>query len=107
MHCQTFLHSAAEVGLASLHSILGWEKNVLWFIGISVCVFVWMKHEVNLIHLVDGSLSRSVTTLLLVCLSVIVKPQLLKPCQIKYRLIINCKVATPFKGSPGESASAR
>ena len=28
-HCQTFLHSAAEEGLASPHRILGWEKNVL------------------------------------------------------------------------------
>ena len=33
-HCQTFLHSAAEECLASPHSILGLEKNVLWFIGI-------------------------------------------------------------------------
>ena len=35
-HCQTFLHSAAEMGLASPHSILGWERNALWFIGISL-----------------------------------------------------------------------
>ena len=34
--CQTFLHSAAEEGLASPQSIPGWEKNVLWFIGISL-----------------------------------------------------------------------
>ena len=34
--CQTFLLSAAEEGLASPHSIPGWEKNVLWFIGISL-----------------------------------------------------------------------
>ena len=34
--CQTFLHSAAEEGLASPHSVPGWEKNVLWFIGMSL-----------------------------------------------------------------------
>ena len=33
---QTFLHSAAEEGLASPHSIPRWEKNVLWFIAISL-----------------------------------------------------------------------
>ena len=35
-HCQTFHHSYAEEGLTSPHSIPGWEKNVLWFIGISL-----------------------------------------------------------------------
>ena len=36
LHCQTFLHSTAEEGLASPHSIPGWEKYVLWFIGMSL-----------------------------------------------------------------------
>ena len=35
LHCQTYLHSALEEGLTSRHNISGWEKNVLWFIGIS------------------------------------------------------------------------
>ena len=35
-HCQTFLHGAAEEGLASPHDIQGSEKNVLWLIGISL-----------------------------------------------------------------------
>ena len=35
-HCQTFLQSAAEKVLASPHSIQGWEKNLLWFSGISL-----------------------------------------------------------------------
>ena len=35
-HCQNFFHGAAEEGPASPHSILGWEINVLWFLGISL-----------------------------------------------------------------------
>ena len=34
--CQSFFHIAAEEGLASPHNILGWEKNMLWFIAISL-----------------------------------------------------------------------
>ena len=34
LHHMTFLHSTAKEGLASPHSIPGWEKNVLWFTGI-------------------------------------------------------------------------
>ena len=33
MHCQTFLHSAAEEDLAILHSIPGWEKPITIVLG--------------------------------------------------------------------------
>ena len=35
-HCQTFLHCAAEESLARPYNIPGWEKNMLWFIDISL-----------------------------------------------------------------------